>query len=309
MLAKLLVPLDRSPLAAQAVGPAVSIARAARAALDLVVVHEPFPFGGFRDIPWNGDDGSDDLKYIEAVAAEVRSGASVPVTSAVLHGAPAEMICARARDVGADLIVMTSHGRTGLSRAWLGSVADAVVRHSAIPVLLLRPIEKPADLVGATPAFKRMLVLLDGSALAADIIPTATQLAQASGATIVLLRIVPFVPLLANLQPEMPLATLPLVPDDDATQRLEETVRSELEGVAERLRETSHLTVETHVVVNVNTAEAIIDFARGHHIDVIAMSTHGRGASRVLLGSIADKMLRASGLPVLVRRPEGVGAE
>jgi len=63
------------------------------------------------------------------------------------------------------------------------------------------------------------------------------------------------------------------------------------------------LEVESFVIVASNVAHGIIDFALGHDIDAIAMSTHGRGASRLVLGSIADKVLRASGLPLLLHRP------
>jgi nucleotide-binding universal stress UspA family protein len=84
-------------------------------------------------------------------------------------------------------------------------------------------------------------------------------------------------------------------------------VIQDLEEVARGLRERGGVKVDAHVIVGGRVAEDIIDFARGHDIDVIAMSTRGRGASRILLGSVADKLLRASGLPILLQRPVGVG--
>ena len=138
MFRKLLVPLDRSSLAEEAIGQAASVARESGASIDLVLVHEPFPVRRFADLPWEGDSSAEQ-KYLESIAAELGSGAHVTATCAVLRGAPGDMIGRRARDIGADLIVMTSHGRTGFSRTWLGSVADAVMRKSAIPVLMLRP--------------------------------------------------------------------------------------------------------------------------------------------------------------------------
>ena len=125
MFRKLLIPLDRSPLAEQAIGQAAAIARAAHAAIDVVLVHQPAAFAGFNDAPWNDDESKYEQKYVEAVAAELSSGAGVPVTHGVVGGEAVDMICKRAWDVDADLTVMTSHGRTGLSRAWLGSADHA----------------------------------------------------------------------------------------------------------------------------------------------------------------------------------------
>ena len=113
MFRKLLIPLDRSPLAEQAIGQAAAIARAAHAAIDVVLVHQPAAFAGFNDAPWNDDESKYEQKYVEAVAAELSSGAGVPVTHGVVGGEAVDMICKRAWDVDADLIVMTSHGRTG----------------------------------------------------------------------------------------------------------------------------------------------------------------------------------------------------
>ena len=303
MFTKLLVPLDRSSLAEQAIGPAAAIARACHAGIDLVLVHEPFPFVGYSEVLRDSDEWAAEHTYVEKMAAELTAKASVPTTSVVLRGAAAEMICARAKEAGCDLVVMTSHGRTGFSRTWLGSVADAVMRHASIPVLMLRPTEGPATRTAAEQPFKHVLVTLDGSALAADILPAATALAQASGASLTLLRVVPPVPLIVPIDPALPIPNVPLIPDEAATRWLVDETRKELQEIAQRRREECGVAVDAHVVVNQHAAAAIIDFVRAHEIDVVAMSTHGRGASRWLLGSVADKVLRASGVPVLLRRP------
>ena len=133
MFAKLLVPLDRSLLAEEAIGHAASLARRCNAELDLVLVHEPFPHVSPHDPLWTKAGLDHDQQYIEQIAGELTSGSHIAVTCAVIRGEPAATICLRAKNVGADLIVMTTHGRTGMSRAWLGSVADAVMRHSSHP--------------------------------------------------------------------------------------------------------------------------------------------------------------------------------
>lgn len=306
MFRKLLVPLDRSPLAEQAVGTADAIARASHAAIDVVLVHEPLPFAGFGDAPWNVDQWNDEHKYLESIVDEIVSGASVSVTHAVMRGGPVEMICQRAHDVDADLIVMTSHGRTGLSRSWLGSVADAVLRRSAVPVLLLRPVEGKSRRDAAHHLFKHVLVPLDGSGRAVDILSSAVALARSSGARVTLLRAVQPVPAILP-DAGMPFIYPPTIQDDAATDRLVDEAKQELAEVARRLREDG-TAVDSHVVVAAHVANAILEFAHGYDVDVIAMTTHGRGASRLLVGSVADKVIRASGLPMLLLRPLSVGA-
>jgi nucleotide-binding universal stress UspA family protein len=303
---KLLIPLDRSSLAEQAIGQAAAIARAAHAEVDVVLVHQPLPFAGFNDEPWNEQQWNNDHKYVETIANDVTSGARVPVTHNVARGEAIDMICKRAWDIQADLIVMTSHGRTGLSRAWLGSVASGVIRHSAIPVLVLRPVATKDDAAAAHHLFKHILVPYDGSALGAEILEGALALAECSAARVTLLRVVEPVPMAMAIGVDMGPVYPPFIPDEVATNRLAETAAEQLDDVARRVFEKGSVAVEAEVVVAPGVAQAIIDFARGHSVDAIAMSTHGRGASRLFFGSVADKVLRASGLPMLMHRPLGV---
>ncbi len=308
MFRKLLIPLDRSPLAEQAIGQAAAIARAAHASIDVVLVHEPAPFAGFGDAPWNDEERKYEDKYLETIAKEISTGAAVPVTHNVMRGEPVEMIDTRAHDINADLIVMTSHGRTGLSRAWLGSVAHGVLRRLAVPVLMLRPMEGKSDRKAAHHLFKHLLVPLDGSAFSADIVSHATALAQCSGARITLLRVVRPVPTI-TLDVDMSLAYPPMIPDAALTAQLVDEANAEIAEAARQIRHGGYADVDAEVVVAGSTAHAIIDFALGHSVDAIAMSTHGRGASRLLMGSVADKVVRASGLPMLLIRPVGVSDE
>ncbi len=302
MFTKLLVPLDRSPLAEQAIGQAAAIARASQADVDLVLVHQPLTFGGFADAPWNAQQWNDEHKYLESIVEELVSGSSVSTTHAVLRGETVEMICQRAWDVDADLIVMTSHGRTGLSRAWLGSVADGVLKRSSIPILVLRPVETKTDRRAAHHLFNNVLVPLDGSALSMDILACAFSLARCSGARVTLVRVVQPMPAV-TLDAGIPYAFPPAAQDSGATDRLVAEAKEQLGEVAHHHAGHGAVTVDAHVVLAGHVAQGIIDFARGHETDVIAMSTHGRGSSRFLMGSVADKVLRGSGLPMLLHRP------
>jgi nucleotide-binding universal stress UspA family protein len=303
MFAKVLVPLDRSLLAEEAIGHAASLARRCNAEVDILLVHEPFPHVDVNDPLWSEARLDNDQQYIEQIASELTTGANLTVTCAVMRGDVAETIRLRAKNIHADLIVMTTHGRTGLSRAWLGSVADSVMRHSSIPVLMVRPTETSRERRALRQPFAHVLVPLDGSAAAADILPTATDFARANGADVALLRVVPSVPLLVPLDVTVPVVFGPSsIPDEPATAALVAEKTQELAEVARQLRERTGVSVEAHVYVGERPADAINEFAAQHEIGVIAMTTQGRGASRLLFGSVADKVLRSTRLPVLLRR-------
>jgi nucleotide-binding universal stress UspA family protein len=310
MFKKLLVPLDGSSLAERALGVAAAIARAAHAAIDLALVHIR-PFGVEPKSELDVEDWHDDDRYLAAIATEIRTGADVPVTHAVPAGSPVEMICARARDEGVDLIVMTSHGRTGFSRVWLGSVADGVVRQSTIPVLLLRVAKARTTVrpVRPLPLFRKILVPLDGSAFSADVLTAATDLARCGNGKLMLLRVVPPVPRVVTNVPLGSNAALLAEIDEVATRTLMGQAEKELAEVARSLADEGIADVETHVLMDARVASAILEFAKHHEADAIAMSTHGRGATRLLIGSVADKVLRGAELPLLLRRPAHAGAE
>lgn len=307
MFTKLLIPLDRSLVAEQAIARAAALAQQCNAQLDIVLVHEPIPAASADAELWRVRGLQIEEAYVEHVASKLAMDAKLSVTSAVMHGQPAEMIRERAKNVGADLIVMTTHGRTGLSRAWLGSVADAVMRQATIPVLMLRPTEGSDEKQPPPESFRHVLVPLDGSAVAADILTAATDLARANGADVTLLRVVPPVPILMPMDPAMPLALGPTIPDQAATDTLVDALQTQLTETGRRLREETDLAVATHVSLSERTAETIVEFAEEHGADVIAMSTQGRGASRLLLGSVVDKVLRSCDLPMLLRRSTRTG--
>jgi len=300
MFKRILIPVDRSALAEQAVGQAAAIARASGAELDLVLVHEPMAFDGYADAPWNADALREARKYLARLDAEIESGSSLSVVSALLKGEPVDMICRRITDVRADLVVMTSHGRTGLSRAWMGSVAEGVLRHSTVPVLVLRPTVTKRQRDAGHHLFKHLLVPVDGSPLSAEVVGSAAALAQCGNGRITLLRVVQPIPI-ATAEPGF--AYIPPFVDEAATSRLVDEANEKLVALAARLRNAYGVAVDANVTVHPLVAAAIIDVARANDVDLIAMSTHGRGMSRFVMGSVADKVVRGSGMPTLVYRP------
>ena len=302
MFKTILVPLDRSTLAEQALGPAASLARAGGGAVSLVLAHRMHNYDGFLDSSsWIDAKDPEETIYIRATADELARGAGITVSGVVQTGLPDEVICRRAHEVNADLIVMTSHGRTGLSRAWLGSVADAVVRNASVPVLMLRATERVTGRPHDTRLFHRILVPVDGSTTSSAIVGTAADMAKATGGSLVLARVIIPVPLFV-FDAGMPAYPTSVI-DPEATQQLADLARQDMTTLAQRIEQEYGVTVETVVEIADRAAACILDLAKAKGADLVAMTTHGRGASRLVIGSVTDKVLRGANLPLLLFHP------
>jgi len=300
MFKRLLVPLDGSPLAEQALGQAAAIARACGPSVDLLFVRAPGPFESVRTMPWGPAERAETERYLEAIGQYVATLGRATVTQSVQKGNPVDRICEHAIEVGADLIVMTSHGRTGLSRAWLGSVADGVMRHAKIPVLILRPLEGPTAHRGeGHDVFKHLLIPLDG--LSTEIVPAAISLAKCGKARVTLLQVVQPLPEIA-LDTGGPYAAIPAL-DAPPTKELADAAREQLADLARRVQDETGLATDSRVIVESLLATSILDFARANGVDVIAMGSHSGAVSRLVLGSVADKVARGADVPVLLYKP------
>jgi nucleotide-binding universal stress UspA family protein len=188
---------------------------------------------------------------------------------------------------------MTTHGYGGLVRFWLGSVADSLCRLTSVPILLVRPTETLPDLAHP-PLFHQVLVPLDGSALSEQILEPTLALSALLPTEYRLLRIVE--PLYADYN----LITHTEALDKEAIQ----TAQSYLDALAQELRR-RNLFVSTQVILAENPALAILEQAQHCGATLIAMATHGRsGVRRLLIGSIADKVLRGAETAILVYRPQ-----
>lgn len=301
MIRSLLVPLDGSRFAEQAVPTAAAIARREGAALRLVRVHVPaaiLPFAGAMpvDAEFERRLRSIDADYLDRAARRVEREYGVAAGRALLDGPVVDSIDRYAREAGADLIVMTTHGRGGIARAWLGSVADGLARRAHRPVLLIRPDRRPSGRLRRA-AFRRVLVPLDGSRLAEQVIRHAVAVAGGAGARFLLFQVVP--PLLAYGRWGAEYAAYA-----HHTERRAAAAAAYLDQVAARLAR-QDLPVGTRVVVHAQPAVAILEQIAAARIDLVAMATHGRGGVvRMMLGSVADKVLRGSPVPLLLLRPE-----
>nr|PZN91213.1 MAG: hypothetical protein DIU52_04610 [bacterium] len=307
MRKSILIPLDGSPFGEQALPMGLDLARRMGADVHLVHVHQPVrPAPYAEGLPVYTGELEEEARtreeqYLANLANRSAESAGVVVRRALLDGPIAPELARYADEEEIGLVVMTTHGRGGLSRAWLGSVADALIRQVNVPVLFLRPrkeagAEQPRE-------FRRILIPLDGSKLAESVLPTAEAIGRLSDAEYTLLHVVvpPFV-----LGP--PRATV-LVEPGDAPAAVERWSEEYLARVADRMRDAG-LRVQAVVEIHPNAAQGILDYARAHDIDLIAMSTHGRvGFSRIALGSVSDKVLRGAEVPVLLQRGVAAAAD
>jgi nucleotide-binding universal stress UspA family protein len=284
MFTKIMVPLDESSFAEHSLDVAVAIARASGGTLDLLLAQPP---------------GVEARIYLNAQADRVAADGKVQATSHVETGEPVTAICERARALGSDLIVINSHGRTGLGRAWLGSVADGVARATTVPVLMLRAADRTRVAQQRTTLFRRILIALDGSEQATAVLPAAVDLAHCSGGVLILARVV--APLVdANRGAMAPRSSMAV--DRERTRALVTSTRIELADLADRLQVAHGLRVEIAVTADEHPAAAIVKLARAKRADLIALTSHGRGRSRLVIGSVTDKVLRSSTLPLLLSR-------
>ncbi len=292
----ILVPLDGSRFAERALTVAVPLAQEHRATLALttalaVVLPAPNEFGA----PDIGDGGVDVVRthlrsQLERVARRLRIKHEVNASTHFRDGAIVDQLLAVAKDVSADLIVMASHGRSGVSRLWLGSVTDALLRQTHTPVLVVRNARPWALVTTAEPLYPRVLVGLDGSEHSERALRDAMALIGHAPCQVVLSRVQR--PLPANVTPQ---SWVQEVTELHSTQYLA--------PLAAKYAAPGR-TFVSRVVVDDDPARALLAVAKAENAFLIALATHGRAAlQRAVLGSVADKVIRGATLPVLVSPP------
>ena len=227
-----------------------------------------------------------DRMALEGIAAE----------TSVRFGPVSDSIIGMAQDSGCDLIAMSTRGRGVVSSGLLGSVTYKIMHESLIPVLAISP-ERARESWDSDYGIRRVIVPLDGSELAEAALPYAAVIAQRMNMGITLVRVLQLESVAYsegyNLGDML----------NEAGAQMEVEVRRYLVSQARRLREEG-LEVETEILRGSASSE-IADLARGTDHNMIALATHGRsGVSRLLMGSVAEAVVRSSGDPVLVVRPE-----
>ena len=296
MFRHLLAPLDGSHLA-ESVLPAVA-ALTGRLDAHVTLLHVVE-----RDAPAlvHGERHLTRPAEAEAYLAEVaqRLESRGVLVDAVVHddsGDVADAIAQHAAGLGADLVVLCTHGRAGFRGLLFGRVAQQVLRSGTTPVLLLRPAvggrEQPF-------ACRRLIVPLDGSESAETALPAATMIARACAAEVFLIWVVPTVATISDertaatkLMPTAAAALLDAEAGQAAAYLGQERSRVERDGVA-----------AWAAVERGDTVRVLLDAAAKHDVDLIVMATHGRsGVSAVWAGSVAARMAAHSTRPILFIR-------
>jgi len=231
-----------------------------------------------------------------AKVAKREVGGDATVTSSVRTGKPFHEITTAAREGTADLIVIATHGYTGVERILLGSTAERVVRHAPCPVLVVPTRELPKR-AGKAPPFqlKKILVPIDFSNLSKDALPYAVFLAGRFDAEVILLHVV---------EPFAPPAELGYAPSTakEAEAASQQCAAEQLARVRQQTL-TPNMSVQTLVRSGAPFHE-ICCAAKALGADLIVLTTHGyTGLKHVWLGSTAERVVRHAPCPVLVVRP------
>jgi nucleotide-binding universal stress UspA family protein len=310
MFKQILVPLDGSTRAEQALPVATRLARASSGSIVLIQVAK-FPMdlgGGFTQAPLLTEqmietelDNADN--YLKTVATS-EALAGISIKTEAMFGQPLQNILSVVESRRVDLIVICSHGRTGLKRWALGSVAQALAHQSPVPLLVLRE-------GGQVPAISSeeithpicALVALDGSPFAETaLIPAANLVAALAAPNEGILHLTQVITSIG--------------------EESQQNAKTYITGVKEQLQQklkNLNLSITWSLLRDADVAGAIVDMAehgegktraeRINGCDLIAMSTHGRGGlERLMMGSVTERVLHATRLPMLIVRPQRTAA-
>lgn len=287
---KLLCPTDFSPGSQHALQVAVRMAREADA--ELVLVHAWYlPAGTFgADYPIPADlfqeIVNDEQRGLAAATGDATRLGAPRVTSRLLHGVPWDQIVQATRDDPAiDLIVMGTHGRSGVARVLLGSVAEQVIRHAPCSVLAARA-------PGGLQPFRKVLCPIDFSDDSRRALERAAELAAPGGAGITLLHVI---------EPAITFSNLPMA--DNNLQSVDRRATHELARWASELESKVSVPVTAEIRIGRPGVQTLGVLDADPTFDLVVMGSHGRtGIRRVLLGSVAEQVLRHAACPVLVVR-------
>jgi nucleotide-binding universal stress UspA family protein len=294
MYTRMLVPLDGSETAEKVLPYARALARSLKIPIELLAVIDIRRYTSGERARYL-DTLMDaamrrNQEYLKKVA-KTFPGAGAEWT--VEGGAPEEAIITKAAENKGTLITIATHGRSGLKRWLLGSVAEKVLRGASDPVLLVRANEEAKTEREATP--NRIIVPLDGSELAEGVLPPVVELAKTLKLKVVLLqsyRVNAIMYGYENFLPDL----------NEFNRELKKEATAYLDSWVEQLNRRGLADV-VPIVSEEEAAEIIIKLAKGAPNSLIAMCSHGRsGVRRWVLGSVTEKVVRHADNPVLVIR-------
>lgn len=290
---RILIPLDGSSLAEQAIRPAIAYAQQAAEAPEILLarVVQPnyytdlgFAVGAAEVLAADLQQADQRAEtYLESLIQHNYTP-GLTLRAVVLDGNPAEALSAFVQEAGIDFMYLTSHGRTGLSRMVMGSVAERLAREARVPTVLFRPDQGGMFQLKRDEPFT-ILVPLDGSELSESIIDSAAMLARTLQGAIRLVRVVP-----------------PMQGSSLADKMLAQEVERELSGIQQRLESRG---ITTYQAISWGEpVERIVAAAQEYQTDLIAMATHGRvGVDQLRQGSMMLDIWHHTKLPMLVFHP------
>ena len=311
MYHRLMVPLDGTVDCQHAIPYALSIAAREEAVVELVHIALPpsmvaqLSTAGMEMYgpPSIGTESAESIhsiavQHLATIADEAVQAGQVRVESTVLDRSDvARAIAEHAEETKPDLLIMTTHDHSRFERLVLGSVSESVVRRVSVPVLLVpaRP-ERPS--LSQRVSINHILVPIDGSDLAASIIPHARAIAEAMDSRVTLFMVSEE----ALLPPPPGLAAFEAALEPSTAEATKILARTSADFRA------ADIPTETGVVIARDRARAILDFAETNDVDLIAMSTHGRrGIGRLVAGSVASNVLHHAKVPVMLYKPTQLG--
>lgn len=222
-------------------------------------------------------------------AAERAEERGITTVAEVIQGKPFRTIIEYANSHGVDIVVLPTHGRSGLERFLLGSTTERVIRRTEVPVLSIRP---DADSAIEYP-FKNILVPTDGSDCANQALALSVDVAKAEGATLHLLSVIAIASLGVDVRSEIHTDTL----EERASDLIDEArAFAENAGVD---------SVSGSIEFGPSVNKVISSYVEDHNVDLIVTGTHGRsGFDRYIMGSVTEDLIRTAPVPVLtVREP------
>jgi nucleotide-binding universal stress UspA family protein len=293
MIERIIVPVDGSTLSEQAIPFGSLLARTFSCPIEIVHVIELPMYVTIAD-PAATVSPDAVTAYLTSLTERLPLG--MQARTVVVDGRPARELLALANETSGSMIVMATHGRGGLPRALLGSVADKVVRGSSVPVGLVRAADLPLPLPDK---LTRIAIPLDGSELSEEALRVGIDLANRTGATLLLVRVIePIVVSPPSCDMYGAMSMDPHMVEEIITE-LKEDARASLSTWADTISDDG-IPVEW-VMSEGRPITEILRHAVEHRADLIMTTTHGRGGlSRIFLGSVATGLINHSPLPLIV---------
>jgi nucleotide-binding universal stress UspA family protein len=297
MFKRMLVPLDGSPLAECVFPHVVAMADSLATKVSVLRVCEPESRGeggqAFSAVDWQLKTAEADA-YLEDIATRLR-GKGLDVQCQRLEGRPAEQIMDYAHQHDVDLILLSSHGRSGLTGWNISSVVQKIIARVHISTMIVRAYQPAAaDLRGKR--YSKLLCPLDGSQRAEGILPLTIALAHAQGAQVLLARVV--------MHPEMPRRRPYSTEELQLIERVREMNRSDAERSLEDIRSAllaERVDATSRVVLSDDPAQSLHDLVNQEGVDLVLMSAHGyTGSTRRPYGSLTLNFIVYGSTPLLI---------